>query len=118
MRAPGVKASGAPWKGLFAACKRVLYDLYVSTTSTLPETPANGSQSPPDGYHWVLVPETRSPGARSTRTYAWRVYEDEEVLIEALAETFASKKASEALRWVFAQPTVRQAMFDRIRGTK
>lgn len=105
----------------------------MSTTSTPSETPSvglrrrstNGSGEPPwslecapDGYQWVLVPEARSAGARLTRTYAWRVFDDEEVLIEALAETFPSKKASEALRWVFAQPTVRQTIYDRIRPAK
>jgi len=49
---------------------------------------------------------------------AWRVFEDEEVLIDELAETFRSKRHSEALRWLIEQPEVRKLMFERIRGAK
>jgi hypothetical protein len=90
----------------------------VPTTPTLPETALNGSQEAPEGYKWVLAPTERAEGSKPSRTYAWRVYEDEEMLIDALTETFRSKRASDALRWLFEQPAVRNAMFERIRGAK
>lgn len=84
----------------------------------MPEAAVNGAWNAPEGYKWVLTPAERPEGSKPARTYAWRVFEDEEMLIDALTETFASKRASEALRWLLEQPAVRQTMFDRIRGAK
>jgi hypothetical protein len=90
----------------------------VTVASSDASSALNGSQEVPEGYQWVLVPENRPEGARLVRTLAWRVYEDEEVLLDALAETFRSKRHSDALRWVLEQPEVRKVMFERIRGAK
>lgn len=79
-------------------------------------TALNGSETAPEGYRWVLQPVQRPEGARLVKTLAWRVFEDEEVLIDELAETFRSKRHSDALRWLIEQPEVRKLMFERIRG--